>query len=340
MKYIQISILAFFGLFLASCENDINVNAPYSETSVLYGVLDAGKDTHYVRITRAFLGPQGLVGGVGVGDSLYYDSVQVLLRGIDANGAIVSEVTGTKASNMAMDTGFFATDGYVPYRFVTTLDQTLDYRLVAIFPDGRRMRANTELVYGFTITEPRFPTFNPAGPRGQEIAWEQAVNGRSYRAFVRLSYVEFPRNNKADSTVNYFTYALPYVTGDNLDGIGTISSTLNLDQFYGSIAAQLDAPTGNRVRIPRRIYIEIQCAGDDLATHINVSQPQSGILQDPPFFSNVEGGVGIFSSNGVEEKNDYRRLSALSLDELVYGSYTCHLRFGKVTTQDTLFCQP
>jgi len=35
---------------------------------------------------------------------------------------------------------------------------------------------------------------------------------------------------------------------------------------------------------------------DDLQTYINVNKPFSGIVQERPVFSNIENGVGLFSS--------------------------------------------
>ena len=42
-------------LFL-SCETDFDVNAAWKETTVVFGLLDAGKELQQVKIGRAFLG--------------------------------------------------------------------------------------------------------------------------------------------------------------------------------------------------------------------------------------------------------------------------------------------
>ena len=81
----------------------------------------------------------------------------------------------------------------------------------------------------------------------------------------------------------------------------------------------------------------VVCAADDLTTYINVSQPSTGIVQDKPFFTNVNNGAGIFSSSNVVNRKDMQ-LSTISLDSLFNGIYTCGLRFGKQIGIDTCFC--
>ena len=54
MKKISL-IVTFFACILTSCETDFEVNADWKETTIVYGLLDASKDTQYVKINRAFL---------------------------------------------------------------------------------------------------------------------------------------------------------------------------------------------------------------------------------------------------------------------------------------------
>lgn len=341
MKQLAYFWVVFSALLIASCDNEIDVNAPFEETTVLYSTLDAGDNSHYIRVTRAYLGDEGIYGGNNSADSLYYDSLTVELKEINANGSVTRTFTAVRDNSVELDSGFFTAEGYTVFRVDAALDEDMEYRVVITRPDSQVVRAQTVMVKDFRITEPRFATFNPGGPFGADVSWEEALDGLVYRTTIDFHYVEFPRNNSADSIRGVVSYRLPYVTGSGLSGTGVITSTINRDQFYGNIAAQLDPPAGNRVRLSRGVDVRVEAGGDDLATHINVSQPQNGVLQDPPFFTNVEGGVGILSSIRVQNENN-KRLSNVSLDELVYGSYTCGLKFGKVTGQglDTLYCQP
>ena len=50
----------FFGILFASlfsaCETDVDLNAPYKSTTIVFGLLDPGADTQFVKITKTFLG--------------------------------------------------------------------------------------------------------------------------------------------------------------------------------------------------------------------------------------------------------------------------------------------
>ncbi|HBJ71834.1 MAG TPA: hypothetical protein DDY62_05605, partial [Cryomorphaceae bacterium] len=76
---------------------------------------------------------------------------------------------------------------------------------------------------------------------------------------------------------------------------------------------------------------------DDLATYISVTQPSNTILQDPPFFTNVQGGAGIFASTASLDRPNLG-LADRSFDSLVFGKLTCGLRFAKASFLDTLTC--
>lgn len=335
----QLAFLLFGLLVLTqSCSNEIDVNAPFIETTVLYGTLNADDSDHYIRITRAYLGENGIYGGNNASDSLYYDSLEVALLELDNSGNVRNRYTAVKDNSVTLDSGFFTTEGYHVYKVSAALNDAYSYRVEVTRVDDHTLSATTSLVKAFSIINPRFPTVNPTATNGMKVEWEQAEDGLAYKAFIHMYYVEFPRDNKADSVVKRVTYELPYRTGDNLNGTGNMITTVNTDQFYGNLASLMEAPTGNRIRIFRKLDFVVDCGGDDIATHINVSQPQSGVLQDPPFFTNVDGGVGVFSSIRKAYALD-KQFHQNALDELVFGSYTCHLRFGKVTSTDTLFCQ-
>ena len=63
-------------LTLASCDNTLDVTAPFENVPIVYATLDPNSDTQYVRIGRAYLGQDGPNGGLTHPDSVYYHSRQ------------------------------------------------------------------------------------------------------------------------------------------------------------------------------------------------------------------------------------------------------------------------
>ena len=75
------------------------------------------------------------------------------------------------------------------------------------------------------------------------------------------------------------------------------------------------------------IDIFINVGGDELYNYIEINKPAaSGVLLDKPVYTNIENGLGIFSSrtsNSVINKS----LSVKSVTELKAGDYTQNLGF-------------
>ncbi|MGB0349470.1 MAG: hypothetical protein ACPGD9_06270, partial [Schleiferiaceae bacterium] len=78
---------------------------------------------------------------------------------------------------------------------------------------------------------------------------------------------------------------------------GTFLSELSYEAYYKFLYNNI-GPTEDLARIFKGIDVEIWAAADDYATYINVNQPSQGIVQEKPMFTNVDGGIGLFSSRG------------------------------------------
>lgn len=67
----------------------------------------------------------------------------------------------------------------------------------------------------------------------------------------------------------------------------------------------------------------IRFAGEDLYQYIDINNPNNtGVLQDRPVYTNINNGIGVFSSRTETGLLNRMYLSAESTDELVGGTYT------------------
>ena len=84
----KIAILFITTIFLWSCETEFEVNAPWKDVSIVYGLLEANKDTQYVKIYRAFLGEKDALMMASHPDSIYYntDEISLLINEYTASG--------------------------------------------------------------------------------------------------------------------------------------------------------------------------------------------------------------------------------------------------------------
>ena len=82
IKYFSLFLLSLVGL--SACEDDIKLDGDFVETAVVYGLLNQADSIHFVKITRAFIGPGSALDNALIPDSSYFDQVE----------ATVSEVVG------------------------------------------------------------------------------------------------------------------------------------------------------------------------------------------------------------------------------------------------------
>ena len=59
-----------------------------------------------------------------------------------------------------------------------------------------------------------------------------------------------------------------------------------------------DQATEDRVhyRLTSDVEFILSVAGEDLNTYMEVNEPSSSIVQDKPEYTNIENGIGVFSS--------------------------------------------
>lgn len=336
-------------LALTACDNTLDVTAPFENVPIVYATLNPDSDTQYVRIGRAYLGQDGPNGGVAHPDSLYYPSLVAHIQAFQENGDFAWEKALEVTYDIPKDSGLFTTQGHRLYRLIlpgfTANSSRLDweYKLVLkkdsvspVFATAVTPLVNSET---FTLKKPTpigIQRLNLTSTKGQEIEWYQAKNARAYQGYIDFLYMEMPEHQQSDSTRHVVRYYLPYQLGSTLNGGATTKTTLTYQEYYQFLAESIPVRAGH-IRFFRGFTLYLTAGTDDLATYISVTQPSNTILQDPPFFSNVQGGAGIFASSaGLIRPN--LGLADRSHDSLVFGKVTCELRFAKATFLDTLTC--
>ena len=72
MRKVLVFTISIISLFLGSCSNDLEINAPWKDVTVVFGLLNIDSTTHYVRISKAFLGEGDALEFASQFDSIYY----------------------------------------------------------------------------------------------------------------------------------------------------------------------------------------------------------------------------------------------------------------------------
>lgn len=334
MKNYILTLFAFTALF--SCDNSLDINAEYDVENVVYGLLDKDLDTQWVRLHRTYLGEDGILAGAVHSDSLYFDTAAIFLAQLNNNGEVINSYPFYRKDTSILEPGVFTTDNYRLYWTDAPLDRSFEYRIRGFIPGNNNFEAVTPIVGNVNITKPRGFQKISFGITNAEFKWDAAMNARLYQGYLHFNYKEAPRDNPSDSAIKTLTYALPVRTGSNLNGNGTFTSEVSYDAYFRFLKNNIGEST-DKVRVFRGMDVEIWAAADDYATYINVSQPSQGIVQEKPLFTNIEGGIGLFSSRAKAMQRDVL-LSTSTMDSLWRGVLTCDMGWVDFQGIDTCIC--
>ena len=115
MKRISIYLVLVLALF-TNCSEEVNLNGDFKETAVVYGLLDHSDSLHFIKITRAFIGPGNALEIAQIPDSSYFDDVELTVSeyvgGIFQRSWLLSD---TIVTNKDVDGAFYAPEQKVYY---------------------------------------------------------------------------------------------------------------------------------------------------------------------------------------------------------------------------------
>jgi hypothetical protein len=95
-------------LLSTSCSNELDVTAPYEENTVVYALLDKGTTTQFVKINKAFLGPDNALVYAAVPDSSEYTDAQLQAQVQEVKNGVVTATFPLQDTIMDHDPGIFA----------------------------------------------------------------------------------------------------------------------------------------------------------------------------------------------------------------------------------------
>lgn len=341
--------LLFVAIILFSCETDFEVNAPWQETAVVYGLLDQTLDTQRVIIYKAFLGQQSAYEMAQQADSFYYaeNELNVFLYGLDEQGDTIQTIplqyqqTDSRV-NMGFDT-IFSTEYSVEYITDETLEQSLTYHLlIHNIQSGYEARSQTKLIEPLDI----FPGFTDEikfyknnDYRSHKLSWSSSKYGKIYMPFLRFYYYE-KNLNTGDVQRHYIEKQFSQMYAPNSSGGTDMELYITGESFYYFINNSI-ATNPNVQRINAKdlkdgfpdydywvggIDFLFLVGGTDIAQYIEINNLPTVLFQDPPSFTNIENGRGVFSSrlNAIQSG---KSLDVQSLIELANGALTDQLNF-------------
>jgi len=300
-------------MLFSACETDFDVNAEWEETTVVFGLLDASDENQLqkIKISKAFLGNMDAYQMAQYSDSINYgvDELDVKIYKWDFN-----QIEGS-VELIAVPTyrdGEIFYDSIIVYQFVNDnfLKKGFDYELLVENKNtGNLVTSKSEIVSGFDFDNIfrtkrksfQFGLYNNGDFSSSTITWDDSNdNGKIYQLDLIFNYTEIMNGVYTEKSLRY---SLPLI--DDTESKMKIEG----NSFFNFLALNLDK-NQSVIRYFNGIDMLMTVGSEDLETYINVNKPITGILQERPQFSNMNNGIGLFSSRFTKARYDYNITSS------------------------------
>lgn len=314
-KILYIYILGII-IFASSCKTEVELNAPWKDTPVVYGLLEANKDTQYLKINKCFLGNTDAYTMAKEPDSLNYPYKLEVRVEKWKNGTLKKTYYLDTITLPNMQDGIFATNKNLAYYFKTPtktdpLDYESTYKLFIRNPKtGKEITSTTAIINKFSLVEPYIAIqtntqglYSNQSNRFAKINFEFLTpkNGKLFEIYTRINYIEY-HPGQSDSIQKYMDWNIGRYSVLTTDGGYDVRSSASAEELYYLLANSLTIdPTINRKlgklgNPDDQINYIVYAASEDLSTYIDVKKPSNTIIQEKPNFSNITNAMGIFSS--------------------------------------------
>jgi len=361
MKLQGIFAIGAIVLILAGCSTDVELNAPYKSTTVVFGLLDPGADTQWVKINKTFLGDGNNLDYALIRDSSEYrweDFERLVMEQI-VNGVVINEfVLQPKEISNKSISGIFYGPHQTVYYFPSQggLNQEATYRLICDFVSRPDVYASTNLVksstMSFQIPQPnQFIVLAQTSGTGSSVTynnnvtvrWTPVENAELYSLTLRFNYVE---RRYADLAHTMLESETPRTAEWNIGQFkreslalqgGFLSLQFNAEPFFiflGNtiptdpyVLRQIGTFDGTRTRC---FEISMAIANEELRTYFEVNSPVTGVIQERPVYTNVANGLGLLGSRSSAAAGNLALTSPTqngNLNALVTGVYTINKNF-------------
>ncbi|MCB9169882.1 MAG: DUF4249 family protein [Flavobacteriales bacterium] len=341
MKKVRISITLVALALVMGCSTELDVNAPYKNITVVYGLLStADKDgIHFIKINKAFLGDGDAYVFAQVPDSNLYPYDQLHAKIVRESDGVEFPLDTITVPNR--NDGTFYGPDQVLYQFTAPLDVSSTYKLVIDVKD-QHVEAVTPIV-GEVIPMSNYLTGAGSGAnlyqagqyKSPALKFRSADNGKRYDVSYLVPYLNVYSVTDTSDTV-FIKRKVGSLITSSTAGSQQLEVTFSGEDFFQSIANAVpaDANVMKRVVGPMRVIFEV--AGEEFNTYLALAEPISGIVEERPDYTNITNGYGLFSSRKTDTTQ--LRLNEDAKLELVEGAYTGSLLFCFPNSSGALSC--
>ena len=334
MRIDFLGILFIVVLLLTACDTSVDLIDEGKETAVVYGFLDPGVDTQFVKITHTFVTEGSAVEAAQDPEQSEYQDLEAYVIAYDNNDSVDSWLLDEKIVT-DKDSGAFYYPVQTVYYFTAPLNYDYEYEL-SFFGSGKEVKSRTRPVGEFipnnSILFPNFSLVSQFDVNGsvyinKNVALVSSENTRRYEFSYVFNFTEVYADGTKKERKMVFK-AGDWITESDIGGEAH-EYLIEGEVFFQAIAGKLESEGINDNVVKREIgnvdYI-FEYAGEELNSFIELSEPSTSVNVEQNPYTNIENGIGVWSSRGREEFYD-KKFTLLSIKELAIGQYTGTYKF-------------
>jgi len=302
------SLFLLIVILFSACETEFNVNADWEEVTVVYGLLDQNQDKQYIRINKAFLGDEDAFVMASVADSINYNpnNLEVKIEKVSASGNVLGSIVITDTIHVKKDSGMFSVDENIIYVFDTDnfLNEEKEYKLTITNKlTGNVVSSETNLINELTFplsmnfdADFGFISSLTGDYLSKTIAWNHSKNAAIYQMTLLVNYIEYGTDGSIDTQTVQKVYPV-------IDNLTNLSQKITGEEFLNLLSSVKEDPTVNK-RVVDDLDLLFSVGTADLNTYINLNEPPTGIVQERDLYTNIDGGIGLFSARYNKYQNN------------------------------------
>lgn len=311
-----IYIIFAISVLLFSCETKVDLNAEYKDITVVYGLVNPNDSVHYIKINKVFLPDDGVNANTLAANQANFnyaaDELTVTIEEYRGdNGNYVGSYTLVRTeTEVPKDEGVFDNSINVLYKFIEpAINRNNSYKLKIYNSKlDKEITSETLIVGNTTITKPQYlytimgfwiGTPNNGGFTNRSISVSTGKNIGRIQAKLIFNYTNhFVASSGIPPQPQKVVMNLGEIkTLNPISGNETIEWTMEGATFFDNIDASVPATLANLShRELGNVDLEFVIAGTELNVFMEVAEPSNTVNQDKPSYTNVENGLGIFSS--------------------------------------------
>lgn len=303
MKKNLLIILVLFGF--VSCDNKLEINAPYREIPVIYGFININDTVQYLRIQKVFQNSIEVKANEAskISDSLELKNIKVQL--IVVRAFTKDTINCYRTNEISKEAGFFANDKNFIYKSnAYNLKQYPDIQSVNLNVidtlTGNKYTAMCNLIGDQTI-ESRNITISENS--ASKFRFSYIINTSAYiiDAAIRLKYLEAPLSNPtAFEEKSYDYYVQSSDETAKYQPNSTVSFLIKSPDVLKDWRAYFDKQSKNVTRQYVGVEYVTWGASAELQDIQEVSKPNISFVQKRTDYSNIKGGaLGLFAARTI-----------------------------------------